>query len=349
VAVFHGRRPNGGTQATKKAQSGYQATFDPAAFTAAMTNVGRYKCGMNLWWTNLLFSPSPGVPLTDARVDLLVDYYFKGPAPFPFDLVIAVPDTRFKPAEHKGGLQSCTPEEVKIAYLRAIARDVRRESDADAVKGVSTLMQWRHSVLTCTCEFKLLETDEAIYFEAFNLRERLITDVSALARTTYQRVHEIAIFKQRVSKVLGANTSHKRLAEEFNKNAKLAKGSEEVTTDFVGHALAIFEKAFKIPAVVEAIRELEAKCNVKSPFDSVAKLNGIIVKAGSSELIAWTFATIADKVLSGAASPADFSVALLLGKGGGGVRQGLSRLVHAQAQDAEVLHGRPRGQAGAAG
>lgn len=309
------------TQASKKTQSGYQAAFNASDYAVAMGTVGRYKCGMNLWWTNLLFTPSPGVPLVDARIDMLMQYYFKEPAPFPFDLVIAIPDRDFKPAEHKGALQSCTPEEVKIAYLRAIARDARQAGDGD-VKPLATMMAWRHSVLTCTCEFKILETEEALYFEAFNLRERLITDVSALARTTYQRIHEIVLFKQRIGKVLGSTVTNKRLAEEFNKHAKLASASEEVTTEFVQHSLAIFERALKIPAVVAAIQELEAKCNVKSPFDSVHKLYGIVARAGTPEAIEWVFNSVADKVMSGAASAADFSVALLLGKKGTGAGSG---------------------------
>jgi hypothetical protein len=219
------RQPIGGTQAGKKAQSGYQATFDPVAYTAAMTHVRRYKCGMNLWWTNLLFSPSPGVPLANARIDLLVDYYFEEPA-LPFDIVIPVPAINFKPAErggaailHAGGSQD-----------RVLARDRagRAPREHEPANSASLLSQWRHSILTCTCQVQAVGHGGRRLLRGLQLAvKRSLTDVSALARTTSPAHPRITIFKQKVQKVLGASVSNKRMAEEFNKNAKLAKASEK--------------------------------------------------------------------------------------------------------------------------
>ena len=55
-----------------------------------MASVQRYKAGVSFFTQNLIFSPAPGVPLCQARVDVLVAYYFKEPAPY--RLIIAVTD-----------------------------------------------------------------------------------------------------------------------------------------------------------------------------------------------------------------------------------------------------------------
>ena len=52
---------------------------------------GRRQC----FAQNLHVSPAPGVPLCQPRIDGLVTYYFKEPAPYPIDLTIAVPDVSY--------------------------------------------------------------------------------------------------------------------------------------------------------------------------------------------------------------------------------------------------------------
>lgn len=89
--------------ANKKELSGYQATFDHTAYDNAMAAVGKYKCGINFFWLNLLWTPCPGVPLSDSRIELLVAQYFTVPSPMPLDLLIAVPGAAYKPLQHKGG------------------------------------------------------------------------------------------------------------------------------------------------------------------------------------------------------------------------------------------------------
>ena len=56
-----------------------------------------------------------------------------------------------------------TPEEVKMAFLKAVVRD--KDEDEDVLK------EWRRIALTCTAVFKMLETDDHVFFEAFNSRE----------------------------------------------------------------------------------------------------------------------------------------------------------------------------------
>jgi len=295
---------------------GIQAPFHIDHFNTSMKAVGCYKCGFNFFALNLTWSPNPGVPLLGARVDMLVSYYFKQPAPVPFDLVVRVPSLDYNPMEHLGGLQSITAEEIRMAFVKAIARDVIAHSalEKNAQRASDqALKKWLPYVLSSTVTFKLLESDDDVWFEAFNARERLVTDFQALARTAYQRIHEIAQFRTKKLAVWGPGTAVKKICDEFNKRAELAQGSDPVNVDFVQNALSVYEKALCLPDVVVAIEKLEAKCQKNSPFDSMAKLAGIVRKAKDPLAIQWVFCSVADLVLSGKSAGHDFPVRWLIG------------------------------------
>jgi hypothetical protein len=298
------------TQALDIGSGGYQKPYNAAEYKMSMhQGIGMYKCGFNMFMLNFSWSATPGVPIAEARVDMLMDYYFKKPGPVPFDLVIRVPSADFDPMKHVGGLQCVTPEEVKMAFLKAVVRD--KDEDEDVLK------EWRRIALTCTAVFKMLETDDDVFFEAFNARERLVNDFQSLARTAFQRIHEVAHFRQRKQVTWGAGMTMKKLCDEFNTRAELAATSEPVNLDFMQKALNIYDKAFSLPKVVEAIECLEAICKKSSPYDSVHKLAGIVRKAKDTPVIEWVFATITDSVVSKKSTAGDFPVRWLLGDAGG--------------------------------
>lgn len=133
-----------------------------------MKKAKKFKCAMNFFWVNHYDSPSVGVPLVESRIKLLEEYYFSKPSGLPFDLLIAVMEDGFKPGEHKGALRSYTPEELKIAFIRAIARDIRAKVAVDVVQ------QWQYHALTCTAAFNKLGSEAgnilyAIYYIRYTI------------------------------------------------------------------------------------------------------------------------------------------------------------------------------------
>ena len=202
-----------------KELSGFQAVFWEHQYDIAIKATSRYKCAINFMWLNMLYSPTPGVPIQESRVEGLMDFYFKSPAPYPIELIIAVPSKEYPAAEHKGALLNVSTEEIKMAHLRAIARDITSKAPK------CVLEKWRHSLLTVTAEFRVLGSEDDIYFTAVNQREDITTKYHELARTAYQRIHEICLFKQRKEKSLG-QLSAKRVAEEFNQRATLVPCAE---------------------------------------------------------------------------------------------------------------------------
>ena len=49
--------------------SGFQSSFSAAQYEEAMASVRKHKAGVNFLAQNLLFSPAPGVPLCQARIE----------------------------------------------------------------------------------------------------------------------------------------------------------------------------------------------------------------------------------------------------------------------------------------
>ena len=226
----------------------------------------------------------PRGPRDPTSVTKLAEYYLQTPAPCPTDLIIAVSHSAFKPAEHRGGLTCVSPDEVRIAFISALAKAVQAHNDAVAGGGLTppkakamedNLKQWRHAALSCTFEFKLLGSDDQVYFEAVNLRERLITDYNALALSAYQRCYQIINFKTRKEASLGSMTGQKTAAE-FNCHAKLASDSEPVTVDLAQSILTVFQHALKVPEIRDIIELCERQFHLKSPFNSITQLHIIV-------------------------------------------------------------------------
>ena len=282
----------------------------------------------------------------------MVTYYFKEPAPYPIDLTIAVPDVSYQPDKHLGAWQCVAPEEMKHAFVRAIARDIDRKA------APPVLARWRDAALSCTGEFKVLTSDDDIFFAAFNARERVAADYAGLSRTAYQRIFEIITFRARRAATMGAAMGPKALAQAFNEHARLSSKSEEVSGEYIAAALNVHDKALKLPAVREAfpcqtkqlpktttddsfvaavcwtskttnesavlrqpaaqaIEALEGRCGVDSPFNSVHKLNVIVKRSRDNAQITWCFWSVADKVISGTPT-ADFSLRGLCGDSSSG-------------------------------
>lgn len=120
--------------------------------------------------------------------------------------------------------------------------------------------------------------EEDLYFAALNERESIITQHTALARTAYQRIYEVILFKKKRDS-LKAGVTLAELADLWNGKAAMASASEKVNRDFIAACVDVYTQAFALPEVLEAVSDLEAKFKGASPFDKVAKMHAIVRKA----------------------------------------------------------------------
>ncbi len=107
------------------AASGVHAPFVQASYETSMQRNFEYTAGINIFWHGFKYTATPGIPLRSDAIDTLVQHYFPTPARYPGFLHISVPSLQFLPMEHKGALQSVSPEEMRVAFLLAIARDIQ--------------------------------------------------------------------------------------------------------------------------------------------------------------------------------------------------------------------------------
>ena len=199
-----------------------------------------------------------------------------------------------------------------------------REEGADA----NELKDWKHMSLTVSMHFKILETQDAAYFAALNLRQDIVNKFETLARSAYQWIFEIVAFRQRKIKELGGGEktlSAKALTDYFNNHAESkdgftsAQNGDKINEEFVKAALSVYDKILRNPAAASTILWFEHTYGMKSPLDSVYKLHKMAKRIKSDEVL-WVFATMKDKLQSKMMGPRDFSERVLTGstRDGGG-------------------------------
>ena len=108
-----------------------------------------------------------------------------------------------------------------------------------------------------------------MYFAALNERENIITQRNTLARTAYQRIYEIVLFKNK-KQALKPGMTLKEMADLWNEKAAMAESSERVNRDFISACVEVYTQAFGIPDVLDVVQDLEARFKGASPFDKVA-------------------------------------------------------------------------------
>ena len=74
------------------AESGSQHPFDSVSYTQALAGSSQsYTAGINLFWINLQWSATPGVPLRTAAIEQMANTTFRSPCPIN-EVHIAVAD-----------------------------------------------------------------------------------------------------------------------------------------------------------------------------------------------------------------------------------------------------------------
>ena len=204
-------------------------------------------------------STCPGVPLNKTRIQQLSNQAFSEPVPFPVIMTIGV-RANYLPHEHKGCLHRCTPEEFCHALILAVVRDI------DAHVNDDILSAWRRMMLSVPSRFEFHESHQQVFFRSFALREELVTFHGAVSHRAFQRIYDIARFKQLVETERGAPLSNRVLADIYRARLSQFNQSDMLAHGFVDNAMTVYERAARIPEVQAMIIELENNCQDVSPF-----------------------------------------------------------------------------------
>jgi hypothetical protein len=198
-------------------------------------------------------------------------------------------------------------------------------------------------MLSVPFRFEFQESHQQVFFRSFALREELVTFHGAVSRTAFQRIYEIARFKQLVESERGTPLANKALADVYRARLSKFNSADMLAHGFVDNAMTVYDRAARIPEVQAMIIELENTCGEVSPFNSVTKMHFIVKRQKlkpldsmpEPQLITWVFGYITDLVLSNACTAESMSVEVLGGDsnqrvcivGMGHLKLGLLRLL----------------------
>ena len=158
--------------------------FSKSSFTAIMTRDGAYTCGMNVLHLDLRYIPIPGVPIRGSAVERAQTSKFGKPSvlsPCPAICLGADED----PSTMLGALKNQQPEETTIAYVGAIARDIKANANRD------TLYGWLSCIMLCPMEFRHTTSEDEKRNIAIKCRDQIASDCVATARTSMQRAWQV--------------------------------------------------------------------------------------------------------------------------------------------------------------
>ena len=269
------------------ADSGSQRPFELIFYTRALASGSQtYTAGINLFWIDLQWSATPGVPLRASAIDQMARTTFRSPCQIN-DVHIAVADVSFNPLMHKGALLRVSPEEVTGAIVFAIARDIENNED------IGVLQAWKRSVLSTTGMFKLLPTATARYWYALQERERIATLNAAVHRNAFQRIHEINRLMRRLKETTpAADITAAAIADAYWNLQMVAGGAWTVTMNFVDCCATISNKLLDTPEIACCLQDIDDRSvltGIPNPFDSHTRLQAIIDKcrANNRSQLVW--------------------------------------------------------------
>ena len=289
--------------------SGVEAVLDMPSFKTAMKERGSYKCGFNLMMLSWTYNPMPSVPLRMSSVSMLKDYYFEGPGLFPGLLEVALPNGVEDPRNSRGDLQCISPPEMRAALFERIAEAIDRGEEEEM------LQRWAATLRTVSVHFRLMPSEEEVITACMDLREHLVTDHKAMARTTRQWIFTIVSIKEDVEKRQGS-MSDEQLADYIREHVNLAVPSKEgdaMSKTFVGNAIYLYNQIFADgnQELATLLEECEERWGPDSPFNQISKLTEIITKC--KEHSVWAIRCIMDGVTSRQYSASIFNSADLKG------------------------------------
>ena len=306
-----------------------QAPYADSQYKLAIAERGVYRAAGNLFWLDLLWSTQPGVPIRRCAIQELREHYFTQPGVYNFPVIVGV----FKgvsPMDLRGRMHRVSPEEPVMAIILQLASELESGVDEARVRA------WRTMVLSVSFTWKLLESDDAQYWESVRERERLVVDYSTMSRSAVQRIFELAAFRAVQEKKTG-KISHSDLAQLYNQHAQMAKQSEPITENTVKNAAVVYRDMLRVLTLLDRITLAEETYGRNSPFDSILKLHIIATKVQAvfaeslggqpggrggdvllSHAIDWVLAGIMDLVAAKHLATSDIGTRVLKGDGSGG-------------------------------
>ncbi|CAJ1392592.1 unnamed protein product, partial [Effrenium voratum] len=257
-----------------------------------------YRAACNLFWLDLTSNSTPRVPLSYARVREWAQTVFgKGPRHFKDLILVAAPAADSDLLALRGSWKQVTPEELTHSTVFALADRIT------AGAGEEELRSWRSCLLSTPMMFSVLGNEDAIYWEAYDQRQRIVQSHDTIKRSARQWAHEIMAFKERKEQELGEALTSKRLQMLFKDGSKHTEArSTKIETgadNFVADCQRVYEKLLTDNYCNAKLESLERQFGLESPLNSLLKLRVIIEKTSNVEQRRWVLGFFEDALSTG--------------------------------------------------
>eukprot|EP00971_Amphidinium_carterae_P210720 4181376-Amphidinium_carterae.1 len=146
----------GGSRIEPYKKSAYQGCKAIAVASKPQILEPFYVSGFNIWKIDWLYLACPQVPINTSSLELLTAQYFEAPSYFPRPLKIGVQTVDADPSTAQGELRTASPEEMKLAWLLAVHRDLCQGKEAE-------LREWKKIGESMPVEFHLVATEEDMH------------------------------------------------------------------------------------------------------------------------------------------------------------------------------------------
>ena len=276
--------------------------FDSKLAETALRREKKYICGGNFMGHNILDSPTPGVPLRVDRIMELGKFLFGDGTDLthlPNMITVLVDSPDFAIMAHKGALRRVSPEEPCHAAIFMCAGDVKRAQHDRNPETDQRLHRWRQIFLSCCFCFEVATGEDASYWRAYNLRQLVTAEYTAIRRTAWQMACELALFKKTKEQETGQSLTKKQLTEVYQNKGNTTSGSDAISENFVGTALNVYDRICCVPRLVECLEFQEAAYNMQSCFGTMSNLSIIITKTDDIQMRIWVMEAMVDACRSG--------------------------------------------------
>ena len=230
-----------------------------------------YDCRINLMWVDACFRAQMGVPIRKAAIKLIQDS-MDNESFVPPLVEIAVQEEQYDAMAHKGALKRISPPENMFAVILKVAKLMDTKSDAE-------LTQWKDLILDYPARFLLCRGTE-MWWHEHNARELVEMQANALSQSDFQRLCGVL----HVARELGGGTqcSFDRLVQEYKLRAcnvpdNYGDENRRAFNDKPSYIKACLDLMpfTSDPYVMGCLQELDDNFGIKSPLNSVGKLNWI--------------------------------------------------------------------------
>jgi hypothetical protein len=161
---------------------------------------------------------------------------------------------------------------------------------------------------------------EAQWWRSVNLRNALIAQYDAMARSPCQLIFEVAAFKKMHENIHGTTLSNEKLAEVWATHVTDSGSDlqEKVSFHFIDTGIKVHDRLLSKPETFKIIQEMETTYGKASCLSST-NMEAICMK-GSADDHLWTLNHIQHSLLVGDSTNKDFTQRSLSGGRGGGNR-----------------------------